>query len=97
MFYAQPFTFVKWTSLFVIAATISLIVGAVFWDIPHTDSQLNLNDRIGFHYTVMCIASWPVLLGLTVSDIHANRKTVERDINDGLYGRFTFIFVKVCL
>lgn len=73
----------------------SLIVGLIFWEIPATDPQLNLNDRLGFHYTVMCVAIWPILNTLTVSEIRRNRKYVERDINDGLYGRFVYIFTKV--
>lgn len=95
MFYSQPNTFIRWTTLFVIAVTISLITGAIFWDVPNTDSQLILNDRLGYHYTVMCIAVWPLLLALTISEIRTNRQTVERDIKDGLYGRLIYIFMKV--
>lgn len=95
MFYSQPNTFIRWTQLFILAVTISLIVGAIFWDVPNTDPQLALNDRIGYHYTVMCVASWPLLLALTLGDIRSRKETVERDVRDGLYGRFTYIVIKV--
>lgn len=95
MFYTQPITFVNWLCLIVTSVSLSLISGAIFWDVPNTDSQLKLNDRLGYHYSVMCITCWPLLLMLTLVEIHRNRKTVERDIKDNLYGRFTYIFTKV--
>lgn len=95
MFYTQPNTFLNWILLIIISASLSLIVGAIFWDVPNSDSQLILNDRLGYHYTVMCITTWPIFLTLTLIEIRRNRFTVERDIKDNLYGRFTYIFVKV--
>lgn len=95
MFYTQPNTFIHWLSLIVLSVSLSLIVGAIFWDVPNSDPQLNLNDRLGYHFSVMCISIWPILLTLTLSDIKRNKATVERDINDNLYGRTTYIISKV--
>lgn len=95
MFYTQPNTFVHWLSLIILSVSLSLIVGAIFWDVPNSDSQLNLNDRLGYHYSVMCIAIWPILLTLTLADIRHNKNTVERDIKDNLYGRAIYIISKV--
>ncbi|KAF5281613.1 hypothetical protein FQR65_LT02933 [Abscondita terminalis] len=97
MFYTQPHTFINWILLIIMSASLSLIIGAIFWDVPNTDSQLNLNDRIGYHYTVMSITTWPIILTLTLSEIRRNIRTVNRDIKDNLYGRFTYIFVKVLI
>ncbi|KAF2879508.1 hypothetical protein ILUMI_26662 [Ignelater luminosus] len=97
MFYTQPNTFVNWIMLIIMSASLSLIVGAIFWDVPNSDSQLNLNDRLGYHYTVMSITIWPLLLTLTLTEIRRNSKTVERDIDDNLYGRFTYILVKTLI
>ncbi|KAF7272001.1 ATP-binding cassette sub-family G member 8 [Rhynchophorus ferrugineus] len=94
MIYTQPHTFISWLTLIIISASLSLILGAIFWDVPNTDPQLVLNDRLGYHYSVMCLTPWPLLLYLTLNEIRKNRKTVERDIKDGLYGRFTYIFIK---
>ncbi|KAJ8967500.1 hypothetical protein NQ314_002815, partial [Rhamnusium bicolor] len=94
MFYTQPNTFLNWLTLIIISASLSLIIGAIFWDVPNSDSQLILNDRQGYHYSVMCVMAWPLLLFLTVSEIRRNRRTVERDIRDGLYGRLIYIFSK---
>lgn len=95
MFYTQPNTFIHWLSLIVLSVSLSLIVGAIFWDIPNSDPQLNLNDRLGYHYSIMCISIWPILLTLTISDIRRNKATIERDIKDNLYGRTTYIITKV--
>ncbi|CAH1971145.1 unnamed protein product [Acanthoscelides obtectus] len=94
MCYTQPVTFLNWLSLIVFSASISLVVGAIFWDVPGSDPQLELNDRQGYHYAVMCVMLWPLLLYLTVKELSRNKKTVERDISDGLYGRFTYVFTK---
>ncbi|KAK4875929.1 hypothetical protein RN001_012351 [Aquatica leii] len=97
MFYTQPHTFINWIFLIIMSASLSLIVGAIFWDVPNSDSQLNLNDRLGYHYTVMGITTWPVVLTLTLSEIRRNTGAINRDIQDNLYGRFTYVFVKILI
>lgn len=92
--YTQSVTFLNWLMVIILSASLSLILGAIFWDIPTTDSQLILNDRQGYHYSVMCVVHWPLLLNLTITEIRRNRKSVERDIKDGLYGRLTYIITK---
>ncbi|KAF5298110.1 hypothetical protein FQA39_LY02534 [Lamprigera yunnana] len=97
MFYTQPHTFIQWIFLIIMSASLSLIVGAIFWDVPNTDSQLNLNDRLGYHYTIMSVTMWPIILTLVVSEFRRNICAVNRDIQDNLYGKFTYIFVKVLI
>ncbi|CAG9853677.1 unnamed protein product [Phyllotreta striolata] len=92
--YTQSVTFLNWLTVIILSASLSLILGAIFWDIPSSDSQLILNDRYGYHYSVMCVVHWPLLLNLTIAEVRRNRRCVERDINDGLYGRLTYIFTK---
>uniref|UniRef100_A0A1Y1MDB6 ABC transporter domain-containing protein n=1 Tax=Photinus pyralis TaxID=7054 RepID=A0A1Y1MDB6_PHOPY len=95
MFYTQPSTFINWIFLVIMSASLSLIVGAIFWDVPNSDSQLNLNDRLGYHYVVMCLTVWPLILTLTLRELRRNVFTVNRDIQDGLYGRLIYVIVKV--
>lgn len=94
MIYTQPATFINWLTLIIIAASLSLIIGAVFWDVPNSDPQLHLNDRLGYHISTMCLMAWPLLLMLSVSEVKRSRRTVERDIKDGLYGRLTYIIAQ---
>lgn len=47
VFYKQPSSMLAWISKLVCAAVLSLIVGCIFWDIPSSDPQLDLNDRLG--------------------------------------------------
>ncbi|XP_075235566.1 ATP-binding cassette sub-family G member 5 [Lycorma delicatula] len=90
--YSQPSTLTNWLSHLLLAATLSLLVGAVFWDLPRSDPQLLQGDRIGYHYTMMCIASWPVLYLVTLSRAHrSERLAAEADIYEGLYSRFLYI------
>ncbi|KAI7815045.1 ABC subfamily G member 8 [Rhyzopertha dominica] len=94
MIYTQPNTFISWLTLIIMSVSLSLIMGAIFWDIPNTDQELLLNDRNGFHYSSMCVMIWPVVLYLTILEVLRNKRTVERDVRDDLYGRFTYIFTK---
>lgn len=47
MVYTQPNTFIKWLTLVMMSASLSLVFGGIFWDVPNTDPQLILNDRLG--------------------------------------------------
>lgn len=47
VFYKQPSSMLAWISKLVCAAVLSLFVGCIFWDIPSSDPQLDLNDRLG--------------------------------------------------
>lgn len=85
----------SWLALIILAASISLIIGVIFWDVPTTDMQLNLNDTQGYHYCIMCIVVWPVLLYLTILEVKQNRRVVQRDIKAGLYSRSIYIITKV--
>ena len=73
----------------------SLIIGAIWWDVPGSDSQLLFNDRPGFHYTMAVLAPWPILL-LTLGEVGRERWSIHRDIRDRLYYRIVYIFMKVC-
>lgn len=74
-----------------IAAIMSIITGTIFWDLPATDAKLTQNDRVGFHYAVMCMTVWPLLLWLGAREASSMRRYVERDIAVGLYSRTVFI------
>ncbi|XP_026751087.1 ATP-binding cassette sub-family G member 8 [Galleria mellonella] len=74
-----------------IAAIMSLVTGTIFWDLPATDSKLTQNDRVGYHYAVMCLTVWPILLWLSAREASSMRHHVERDIAVGLYSRTIFI------
>lgn len=45
--YKQPDSLLAWISKLIAAAVLSLFIGCIFWDVPSTDPQLNLNDRLG--------------------------------------------------
>lgn len=45
MAYSQPRSSLRWISRLFIAGILSIIIGAIFWDIPATDPQLSFGDR----------------------------------------------------
>lgn len=74
----------------------SILIGAIYWNIrlSSTQDQNNLNDRLGFHWVILCLGLWPVVLVI----LHNDRKEmryVARDISEGLYSRAMFIVAKV--
>lgn len=92
--YSQPSSLCTWLSHLLLAVALSLIIGAVFWDIPSSDPQLLLGDRLGFHYTLMCVACFAMLPSVAVSKCHGmDRLAAESDVTDSLYSRFLYIIV----
>ncbi|XP_059052503.1 ATP-binding cassette sub-family G member 8 [Achroia grisella] len=89
--FTQMSTLSNVVSRVLIAAIMSLVTGTIFWDLPATDSKLTQNDRIGYHYAVMCLTVWPILLWLSAREASSMRHHVERDIAVGLYSRTIFI------
>ncbi|CAH0728974.1 unnamed protein product, partial [Brenthis ino] len=91
LLYTQMSTVSNVITRVMIAAMMSLITGTIFWDLPSTDTKLTQNDRIGYHYAVMCLSAWPLLLWLSAREASSTRRYVERDIAVGLYSRTVFI------
>ncbi|KAL1464409.1 hypothetical protein WDU94_004059 [Cyamophila willieti] len=97
MAYSQPSSLLNWLSQLLIATILSVMIGCIFWDVPSSDSQLLLNDRFGYHFTIMCLVSWPLLISLSMARCHGHdRAAVESDIKDGLYSRAVYIIVMLC-
>ncbi|XP_063989330.1 ATP-binding cassette sub-family G member 5 [Diachasmimorpha longicaudata] len=91
--YSQPWALTRLLQKILIAASLSIILGAVFWDVAG-DTNLYLKDRVGYYYASLGILSWPLGL-LQIFDITRARRNVERDIKDGLYGRFIYIIIEL--
>ena len=86
----------KWTMTCLMFLMLSAVVGLIFWDIPNTDSQLNLNDRLGYHFAMVHLLVWP--LAFFKSRSFSNElQFVKKDCSDKLYGPKMFIFTKVKL
>lgn len=91
--YSQPWSLAYLLEKILLAASLGVLLGAVFWDVT-SDSILQLRDRVGFHYTTLGVMFWPLSL-LGIVDVIKNRPRVEKDIDDGLYSRFIYCIVEV--
>ncbi|KAL1116726.1 hypothetical protein AAG570_005198 [Ranatra chinensis] len=90
--YSQPSSFFKWVSRVLLSALMSVIMGAIFWDIPASDPQLYREDRLGYHYSMMVVAAWPLMMVLGFSRTHGvNRRAAESDLRQNLYNRTLYI------
>ncbi|XP_063227752.1 ATP-binding cassette sub-family G member 8 [Bacillus rossius redtenbacheri] len=95
MAYAQPISLLRWTTHVLLAASMSLAIGVVFWDVPRSDPGLVLGDRPGFHYAMALVGPWPLWLLMSVGEVGRERWPVDHDVRDRLYGRPAYILAKV--
>ncbi len=89
----------RWFSIFITSVVMSLIHGAIFWNVrsSHQGSlpeQEDINDRLALHYVLGTVAIWPTLM-LMISDVWKEKDSVARDIKDRLFGRFIHFVSKV--
>ncbi|XP_058792747.1 ATP-binding cassette sub-family G member 8 isoform X2 [Phymastichus coffea] len=91
--YSQPWSLAALLRKVLIAASLSALLGAVFWDLAN-DANLHLRDRVGFHYAALGVLFWPLCL-LAVVEATRVRPGVERDVADGLYGRLACAVVEL--
>ena len=90
-----PYNIIGWIKRVLVAATISVCIGAIFWSIRRgKQEQEILNDRVGFHYSVMGLALWPLVLH-TVTQIWSEKSAVTRDVKDKLYSKLLYILTMV--
>ena len=64
------------------------------WKIDPIFEQDNINDRLGFFHVLMAVGIWPMILTM-ISDAWREKLPVTRDVEDGLYSKFAYIFTKV--
>jgi len=62
-------------------------MGAIYWNVRlSTQDQNSASDRIGLHWALMSLTSWPILLMLANRDV-ANIAYVTRDCEERLYNK----------
>lgn len=93
LIYSQPWSLTTLLQKISVSASLSILLGAVFWDVAN-DAKLELKDRIGFYYSSLGILFWPLSL-IAIYEIIRTRPNVEREVKNGLYGRFIYIFIQV--
>ena len=94
-----PSNFQRWFSVFITSAVMSLIHGAIFWNVRSTHhgslpEQEDINDRLAFHYVLGSVAIWPTLM-LMITDVWKERDSLARDVKDRLFGRWVHFVSKV--
>ncbi|XP_071541495.1 ATP-binding cassette sub-family G member 8 [Panulirus ornatus] len=97
MIYQFPYNMLHWLAITLVAGVMSVVVGAVYWDVrtSSTQHQESINNRAAFHYVMAGVAPWPVLL-MAISEVWRDKPAVARDISDGLYSKGIYIVTKIC-
>lgn len=94
LIYTFPYNVVHFFRRLVLAACISVLLGAIFWNVRAGLDQEHVLDRLGFHYALLGICLWPLLLS-DVTDVCREKMYVVRDINERLYFGFAYVFSKL--
>lgn len=96
MIYQFPYNMMNWLAVTLVAGVMSVVVGAVYWDVRSGPQQQqdNVNNRATFHYVMASLALWPVLL-MAISEVWRDKPAVARDVADGLYSKGIYILTKV--
>uniref|UniRef100_A0A0P5XID2 ATP-binding cassette sub-family G member n=1 Tax=Daphnia magna TaxID=35525 RepID=A0A0P5XID2_9CRUS len=82
----------RWFAVLTTSVVMSLIHGAIFWNVRSTHhgllaEQEDINDRLALHYVLGTVAIWPTLM-LMITDVWKERDSLERDVKDRLFGRW---------
>ena len=93
-----PWNVVRWLVFMLTSAALSIVVGAIYWNVRHgmSQDQNSVDDRLGQHWTLMGLTPWPILLMLAARDV-ANVKYVTRDNEERLYSKGAYLLAKVSL
>ncbi|XP_077500584.1 ATP-binding cassette sub-family G member 8 isoform X2 [Amblyomma americanum] len=94
LIYTFPYNVVHFFRRLFLAAFISVLLGAIFWNVRAGLDQEHVLDRLGFHYALLGLCLWPLLLG-DVTDVWREKTFVMRDINERLYNGIAYIISKL--
>ncbi|XP_075528671.1 ATP-binding cassette sub-family G member 8 [Dermacentor variabilis] len=94
LIYTFPYNVVHFFRRLFLAAFISVLLGAIFWNVRAGLDQEHVLDRLGFHYALLALCLWPLLLG-DITDVWREKAYVSRDINERLYNGIAYIISKL--
>lgn len=94
LIYMFPFNVIYFCRDVFLAALMSVLIGAIYWNIRAGKEQADVSDRFGFYYVIMALSIWPLILNCT-TDIWEEKLAINRDIREGLYGKFTYVLCKL--
>lgn len=93
-----PWNLVRWLTYLMLAAGLSVVTGAIFWNVRSgtVQEQNSVDDRLGLHWTLMTVTVWPVVFALVARDVK-RLKYVTRDNEEMLYSKGAYFLAKVNL
>ncbi|CAN8027596.1 unnamed protein product [Ixodes persulcatus] len=94
LIYTLPYNVMHFFRRLFLAAFISVLLGAIFWNVRAGIEQEHVLDRLGFHYALLGLCLWPLLLG-DITDVWKEKPFVVRDINEQLYTGLAYVVSKL--
>uniref|UniRef100_T1J9E7 ABC transporter domain-containing protein n=1 Tax=Strigamia maritima TaxID=126957 RepID=T1J9E7_STRMM len=89
LIYMFPYNLISLASHILLATFISVVIGAIFYNVRLGRQQEHALDRISFYYILLGVAIWPIIL-VTISNVWALKDAVNKDIKDALYSRLVY-------
>ncbi|XP_054706333.1 LOW QUALITY PROTEIN: ATP-binding cassette sub-family G member 8-like [Uloborus diversus] len=94
LIYSFPFNVVHFCGEVFTAALMSVLIGAIYWNVRSGREQEHVHDRLGFCYVMLALAPWPTLL-CTLGNAWKEKATVVCDTKERLYHKFTYAICKL--
>lgn len=94
--YKFPWNIVDWMLILLLATSLSITIGALYWNIRLTQhqDQNNISDRYGLHWVLMVLLAAPVIITLSANDTK-DLDCVTRDFEEKLYSKAVYFIAKV--
>lgn len=94
LIYMFPYNLIAFACNVGVAATMSIFIGAIFYNVRLGREQEHVMDRIAFHFAMLAVAPWPIFLNV-ISDVWSFKDIISKDVNDGLYSKMAYILSKM--
>ncbi|XP_064476475.1 ATP-binding cassette sub-family G member 8-like isoform X2 [Ornithodoros turicata] len=94
MIYMFPYNVVSFFRSVFLAALMSVLLGAIFWNVRAGREQEHVMDRFGLYYALLGFCLWPLLLNM-VTNVWKEKPYVVRDINEKLYSGTAYAISKL--
>ncbi|CAG0884113.1 unnamed protein product [Cyprideis torosa] len=95
LFLTFPYNLISFAKRIILASVLSVVLGAVWWNLRRVpQEQEHVNDRMGFHWAVIGLCPWPLLL-LFISDAWRYKGSIVKETRDRLYSRVSLAISRI--
>ncbi|GAB6028959.1 hypothetical protein CHUAL_004754 [Chamberlinius hualienensis] len=94
LIYMFPYNLINLGKNIFIVAIMSVLIGAIYWNVRLQIEQDAVQDRFGYHYVMMGVAIWPLIF-ITITEVWSNKDVISRDFDDRMYTKTAYFISKM--